>query len=117
LDANGNPVMTPVTQDVALPYDFRGVKQALKPIADEMQQQITPGQQQYSKALLAIRNILDGPDVVSASTADQNLSALKAIQREAPNAQTGWLATQLRLRRQLPRPVRRRWMRSTKEGS
>jgi hypothetical protein len=95
LDANGNPVMTPVTQDVALPYDFRGVKQALKPIADEMQQQITPGQQQYSKALLAIRNILDGPDVVSASTADQNLSALKAIQREAPNAQTGWLATQL----------------------
>lgn len=95
LDASGNPIQTPITKEIALPVDMRPIKQALGPIADQLRRQITPGQQQYSKALLAIQNVLSGDDLVPASVADQNLSALKAIQREAPNAKTQWLATQI----------------------
>jgi hypothetical protein len=50
------------------------------------------GQQQYSRGLQAIHNILEGKDFVPASAADQNLSAAKAIQRDATNLKTKWAA-------------------------
>lgn len=94
LDANGNPVTTPIMKSIALPTDFTQLKQTLRPIADQIRQQLPVGQQQYSKGLTAIQNILDGPDVVPASVAEQNLGALKSIQRDAVNAKTKWLASQ-----------------------
>lgn len=96
VDASGKPVITnqPITKQVALPVDMRPIKQALQPIYEEIRKQLPVGQQQHSKALVAIQNTLDGDDVIPASQAEQNLSALKAIQREAPNAKTQWLAQQ-----------------------
>jgi hypothetical protein len=93
VNASGQSVTTPVTRDIALPVDMRGVKQSLQPIADQIKQQLPVGQQQYSRGLQAVQNILSGDDVVPASVAEQNLSGLKAIQRDAVNAKTKWLAT------------------------
>lgn len=83
LGPNGQPVMQPVTQDIPLPVYMTGAKSQLKPIRDMIAQQLPVAQQQYSAGLHAIQNVLDGPDVVSASTAEANLSAIKQIQREA----------------------------------
>lgn len=92
LDASGKPLMQVVTQDIALPVDMRAAKQQLTPIRDQILKQIPVGQQQYSKGLHAIQQLLDGPDVVPASVADANLSAVKQIQREAIDGKVKFLA-------------------------
>ena len=83
LDDSGQPIQVPVTQTIGIPVSTQPVKEALQPIRDQIMQQLPVGRQQYSVGLHAIQNILDGPDVLPASVADQNLSALKQIQREA----------------------------------
>jgi hypothetical protein len=79
---SGQLTQTPVMEDIALPVDMRPAKASLKPIYDELSTRLTPAQRQYSPSLQAIKNILDDKDFVPASAADDNLSALKAIQRE-----------------------------------
>jgi hypothetical protein len=79
---SGQLVQTPVNENIALPVDMRPAKANLKPIYDELSTRLTPAQRQYSPSLQAIKNILEDKDFVSASAADDNLSALKAIQRE-----------------------------------
>lgn len=87
-----NPDATPVTQDLALPVDMRPVKTSLQPVYDELKRTMPIAQQQASRGLKAIENIINGDDHVSASTADTNLGAVKAIEREAPNDKTTFLA-------------------------
>lgn len=84
----------PITRDVAVPVDMRTVKSALRPIYDDLKQQLPIAQQQASRGLKAIENIVNGEDHVSASTAEANLSAAKAIQREAVNGKSKYLAGQ-----------------------
>lgn len=85
LDASGKPIVTttPITEQIGLPVDAVRQKSELRPIRDRIMKQLPFAQQQYSKGLQAIQNILDGPDVVPASVAEANISALKTIQREA----------------------------------
>jgi hypothetical protein len=71
---------------------MRPVKAALQPLYDELKSQMPIAQQQASPALKALQNIVEGDDYAPLSTADQNLSAIKSIQRTAPNAKTAYLA-------------------------
>lgn len=73
----------PITEDVALPVDMRPVKAALQPIFDRLKERMPLAQQQASAGLKALDNIINGKDIVSASTADGNLSSIKSIAREA----------------------------------
>ena len=90
--ATGQVAQVPVTENIPLPVDMRDAKAQLAPIRDAIMKQLPVGQQQYSKGLQAIQNILDGKDHVSASTADANLSAVKQIQREAVDSKVKFLA-------------------------
>lgn len=96
LDASGQPIIkeTPQFKTVATPVDMRPVKDSLRPIYDAIKEQMPVAQQRASYGLKAIENIMNGEDVVSASTADQNLSAIKAIQRDAINPKSKYLASQ-----------------------
>ena len=91
--ATGEPIQVPATENIPLPVDMRAAKAKLSPIRDSIMKQLPVGQQQYSKGLQAIQNILDGKDYVSASTADANLSAVKQIQREAVDGKVKFLAS------------------------
>jgi hypothetical protein len=95
-DERGNPLRpgstVPVTEQMGLPVDTVSQKAALQPIRDRIMRQLPFAQQQYSPGLKAIQNILDGPDTVPASVAEENLSALKSIQREAVDGKTKDLA-------------------------
>lgn len=83
----------PITKDIALPVDMRGAKASLKPVLDRLEQEMPLAQQQSSRGLLALRNVVSGDDYLPASVADQNLSALKQLQREAVHPKTKYLAT------------------------
>lgn len=95
LDASGKPIstVTPITEQIGLPVDTRPQKAALQPIYDRILKTLPFAQQQYSRGLKALQNILEGPDVVPASIAEENLSALKAIQREAVDDKVKVLAS------------------------
>jgi hypothetical protein len=93
VDAQGNPIIhqEPITETIALPVDMTSVKQALAPLHDEFAQDMPLTQRQSSAGLNAMRNVLDGPDVVSGSVADRNLGAIKAILRENVNGRTKFM--------------------------
>src|SRR5579864_1906678 len=90
LNVDTEPV--PITKDIPLPVDMRPVKASLQSVYDELKRTMPIAQQQASRGLKAIENIIHGDDYVSASTADTNLGAVKAIEREAPNDKTSFLA-------------------------
>lgn len=73
----------PVMERQAFPVDMRAVKAALKPVWDRMRRQMPVTQQQASPGLKAIENIMTGPDVAPATVVDLDLSAIKAIARQA----------------------------------
>lgn len=79
-------------RNVQLPVDMRPVKSALRPLYNELQTRWPITQQQASKGLKALENIVNGEDVLSASDADANLSAVKAIAREAKDARSVGIA-------------------------
>ncbi len=90
LDEGGNPQFktVPVTEDVQLPVDYRPLKAAVKPLLEETLRPMSIAQEQSSTGIKAMRNILDAPDFVSASTADQDLGALKGIMRDSPQSRS-----------------------------
>ena len=94
LGPEGQPITStaPVTKQIALPVDMRSAKTALQPVLDRLEQEMPLAQQQSSRGLQAIRNVIGQDDYVPASVADQNLSALKQLQREAVHPKTLWLA-------------------------
>lgn len=73
----------PITKDMALPVNMAVVKRTLRPIYDEMKRTMPTTQQQASKGLKALENVINSEDWVPASVADQNLSAIKGIVRES----------------------------------
>lgn len=83
---------TPVTKSIALPVDMSAAIQQLRPVLDQIKQQMPLAQQQASRGLQAIDNIVNGDRYQPASVADQNLSALKQLQRENLNPKTMRLA-------------------------
>jgi hypothetical protein len=68
---------------VTLPVDMKPVKAAVQPLYDELARRWPIAKQQASEGFRAVENIVNGEDILSASDADANLSALKALQREA----------------------------------
>lgn len=91
---DGQPIMrtAPITKTVALPVDMGTAIDQLKPVLARLKQEMPLAQQQASRGLQAIDNIVNGDRIQSASVADQNLSALKQLQREAVNPKTMFLA-------------------------
>lgn len=89
--STGKPTQIPVTKQITAPVDLSGMKQALTPIEKQLSEVLTPAQQQFSKGLTAIRGVLNAPDSIPASVADQTLSGLKAIMREDVPPQTKFL--------------------------
>lgn len=83
--ANGQPITRtiPVTQQIALPVDMAPVKAALQPTYDRLLQTMPIAQRDANPGLLAIKNILEGPDHVPLSAADAGLSAIKRVARTA----------------------------------
>lgn len=81
---NGQPILRTVAQQktVPLPVDLTATKQALQPLYDTLKQQMPIAQQQASKGLTALHNLLDSDDVVPASVAESALGAIKSLQRE-----------------------------------
>lgn len=90
IDEQGNPAYktVPVMQDIQLPVDYRQMKAAVKPLLAETLKPMSIAQEQSSTGIKALRNIMDAPDFVSASTADQDLGALKGIMRESPQSRS-----------------------------
>lgn len=68
-------------QTMGLAIDLRGAKAALKPIYDELMASYPVAQQQASKGLKALENIINGPDHAPLSMVDRNLGAIKSISR------------------------------------
>lgn len=93
LAPDGTPIMRTVTQSktVPLPVDLAPTKQALQPLYDSLKQQMPIAQQQASKGLKALDNLLSADDVVPASVAENALGAIKALQREDISAQNKFL--------------------------
>lgn len=88
--SSGTPLRVPSgqTTTVALPVDQTAAKAAFAPLREHLLQTMPLAQRQASPGLLAIENILNGPDMVPLSVADANLSALKRIARQASSPDT-----------------------------
>lgn len=93
LDANGNQIRSTseVTRNVALPVDSEPIRQSVKPALDRMESLMPEAQRQGSRALNVMRGIMNGERYQPLSSMEENLGALKAAQREAPNANTSRL--------------------------
>ena len=84
---NGDHV--PVFAEVPLPVDITGIKQQLRPIYQFMEQWWEPAKRNVSAGFQAIRSIINSPDNVPASVAEQGLSGLKELAREATGRNEG----------------------------
>lgn len=82
----------PITQDLGLPVDMRGVKEQLAPIAQEIGRYMAPAQRSADPGLEAVKNILSRPDYLPASAAEGDLGFLKQIMRSAAPAQAKRIA-------------------------
>lgn len=69
------------SQDMGLPVDMAQAKSALQPVYDQMIRQMPVTQRDANPGLLAIKNILDGPDHAPLSQVDRDLSTIKSLAR------------------------------------
>lgn len=83
----------PETAKMAFPVEMKAAKAKLAPILDHLMQEPADVLNR-SRALPAIKAIVNGPDHVPASVAEDYLSGAKAITREGVNAKTRYLAQQ-----------------------
>lgn len=85
VDAQGNPIVhdVPIYEKIALPVDVKAIKAKLKPILENMEKWMEPARRNASSGYQAIKSIVNGPDLIQASIAEQGLSGLKALAREA----------------------------------
>lgn len=65
----------------AASVDLRPVKAALTPVYERLLRQMPVAQQQASHGLLAIKNIMESPNMMSVSDADEALGAIKSFAR------------------------------------
>ncbi len=75
---NGKP--SPVK--LQMPVNVQDAKVGLKSVYDDLTSEMPIAKQQMSDGLVAIKNILDAPEYMSATKVDSALSALKKLQRE-----------------------------------
>jgi hypothetical protein len=68
-------------QTIQAPVDLRYAKQTLRPIYDRLMKAYPVAQQEASRGLKALENVVKGPDYASLSEADFNLGAIKSIAR------------------------------------
>ena len=83
LPVTGTRVTQPVMETMAFPVDLKGPKAALKQTYDKWLRTWPETQRQASPAFQAIRNLVEGPDVLPASVVELDLSALKKMARGA----------------------------------
>ena len=81
--ASGVVKSVPITKQMGFPVDLKTVKSSLRPLYDELREAMPIAQQEASFGLKALENIINGPDVQSASIVDKGLSAIKSIVRGA----------------------------------
>lgn len=96
-DAQGNEIIrqVPIVENIGLPVDLTQAKRTLGPLREKVLQELPPSQQQLSAGLHALNGILDGPDMLSATTADRSLGAIKTLMREKNlNGRTKYLLGQ-----------------------
>jgi hypothetical protein len=81
---NGTPVIQrePIYEQIGFPTDMRNAKATLAPFRDELMKELPIGLRETSTGLQALNNLLDGPDVMSATIADKYLGTIKGIRRE-----------------------------------
>lgn len=83
LDAAGNPITTtqPVFKEIAIPADLRRAQKLATPVLEDIKARWPIAQQQMSKGLKALENIVAEGDFAPAKTLEDNLSALKELGR------------------------------------
>jgi hypothetical protein len=85
LGPNGQPIQTPVMKTFELPVDVKAAKARLTPLFEELNVTMPEAKRQMSPGFQALKQIIEGPDVMDAVTADRNLSALKSLARGGNN--------------------------------
>jgi hypothetical protein len=68
-----------------LPVNLTQAKIQLTPIFEELTRTMPEAKRQMSPGYQALRELIHGPDVMDAVTADRNLSAIKALARKGNN--------------------------------
>lgn len=68
-------------QDMGFPVDTSLAKKVLQPVYDQMLRQMPITQREASPGLLALKNVLEGPDLAPLSQVDRDLSAIKTLAR------------------------------------
>ena len=71
------------TIQIPLSVDMRGIKAQLQPIYERMTQWMEPAKRNASAGYQAVKSVLEGKDYVQASIAEEGLSGLKQLAREA----------------------------------
>lgn len=80
--AGGDSFPIQMPQSVQLPVSLKVAKRALAPILQRLSKQWPEARKAASPGYAALKNIVEGPDWMSASELDGNLSGLKAIARQ-----------------------------------
>jgi hypothetical protein len=83
LDQYGNPVMSPIYEDIALPTDTSAVKAKVQPVLAQLEKSIPAAQRQNSPGLTVLRQIMDRPAQVDINTALDDLRAIQNMARTA----------------------------------
>lgn len=86
LDAQGHPVLTPTTQTVNLPVDVSQAKKALRPVYNKIAgllSRIPEASREQDPGFRVLSRLMNGPDQIPASDAEEILSLSKNIGREA----------------------------------
>lgn len=77
----GTRPRTPIFREIELPVDYRQAKQALRPIADILEQTIPSEQRASNPGLAALRDVIGADDYVPMEVAIRDLSRIQDISR------------------------------------
>jgi hypothetical protein len=81
VDAQGNPITTPVFENIEGATDYRPVKAAAQPFIEQLERTIPLSQRDASPGLTALRQMTQQPDYVSLDTAMSDLSTIQDLAR------------------------------------
>jgi|SRR5215471_3666411 len=84
-DPQGNAITRsePITDKIAMPVDMRPIKAALRDQYESMKNWLQPAKRNASAGFQAMDSIVNGPDFLPATQAEQGLGGLKSLAREA----------------------------------
>lgn len=81
VDEFGGTIKTPITENIETPVNIAQVKVRLQPIYDEVSKLVPISRQESSPGFAALKQLMQGPDMVSMRTANENLSTIRNIGR------------------------------------